>query len=182
MFWPRVLAYLNLDSRFSFLGRKSILGRDAVPSVALRVNRGAKALYGLRHPPHAMLPQDVDRRDGMLVLRAVFRIKSLTTTDGAVGRVTMPEVMDALRRMDRPEDFWDIAFKLVDQRLLEISHMPHGDVRFTVVEVQSHDVGVFLHQNRKEIDAYDAKIKDEAVLTRSYLDGLEDARARAVFL
>jgi hypothetical protein len=130
-----------------------------------------------------MLPQDVARRDGMLVLRSVTRLKSLTTTDGAVGRITMPEVMDALRHMDRPEDFWDIVFKLLDEKLLEIHQMSHGDVRFSVAEVQSHDMDVFLHQNRKELDGYDAQHDDgDGTLTRTYLLGLRDARARAVFL
>ena len=130
-----------------------------------------------------MLPQDVDRRDGMLVLRAVSRLKSLTTTDGAVGRITMPEVMDALRRMDRPEDFWDVIFKLLDYKLLELHQMSRGDVRFSVAEVQAHDVDVFLHQNRKELEAYGMKHDDgDGTLTRTYLLGLRDARARAVFM
>ena len=129
-----------------------------------------------------MLPLGVDRRDAMLVLRSVHRTGSVSTAEGAVGRITYPEVLAALRRMNRPEDYWDIMFQLVDQRLLEMLPASRGDVRFQVAEVQEHDVGVFLHQNRVELDGYRELHKDEQLLTRVYLEGVVEARARAVFL
>jgi hypothetical protein len=131
-------------------------------------------------PP--MLPTSVDRRDGMLVLRAVHRTRVLSTSEGAFGRVTYPEVMEALRRMDRPEDFWDIVFQLLDMKLLELLPAARGDYKFQVADVQEHDVGVFLHQNRSELDGYKVIHHDEGLLTRTYLEGLEEAKARAVFL
>ena len=132
--------------------------------------------------PRAMLPMGLDRRDGLLVLRSVHRTGSLSTADGAVGRVTYPEVLAALRRMNRPEAFWDIVFQLVDQRLLDMLPALRGDVKFQVAEVQEHDVGVYLHQNRVELDGYRELHKDEELLTRVYLEGIVEARARAVFL
>ncbi len=129
-----------------------------------------------------MLPMGVDRRDAMLVLRSVHRTGSVSTAEGAVGRVTQPEVLAALRRMNRPEDYWDIVFQLLDQRLLEMLPASRGDVRFQVSEVQEHDVGVYLHQNRAELDGYRELHKDEALLTRVYLEGVVEAKARAVFM
>ena len=129
-----------------------------------------------------MLPMGVDRRDALLVLRSVHRTGSVSTADGAVGRVTYPEVLAALRRMNRPESYWDLIFQLVEQRLLEMLPASRGDVKFQVADVQEHDVGVYLHQNRAEIDGYRELHKDEQDLTRVYLEGVVEARARAVFM
>jgi len=129
-----------------------------------------------------MLPMGVDRRDALLVLRSVHRTGSVSTADGAVGRVTYPEVLAALRRMNRPESYWDLIFQLVEQRLLEMLPASRGDVKFQVADVQEHDVGVYLHQNRVEIDGYRELHKDEQDLTRVYLEGVVEARARAVFM
>ena len=43
-----------------------------------------------------MLPDGYGRRDSMLVLAAMTRIGSVSTTEGASGRVGTDEVMDAL--------------------------------------------------------------------------------------
>ncbi|NIV78628.1 MAG: hypothetical protein GWN39_07685, partial [Thermoplasmata archaeon] len=61
-----------------------------------------------------MLPEGFSRRDGMLVLSAIIRIGTVTTAEGVSGRVGRSEVMYALQRMDRPEDFWDLLFQLAD--------------------------------------------------------------------
>ncbi|NIP34825.1 MAG: hypothetical protein GWN18_07775, partial [Thermoplasmata archaeon] len=50
----------------------------------------------------------------MLVLSAIIRIGTVTTAEGVSGRVGRSEVMYALQRMDRPEDFWDLLFQLAD--------------------------------------------------------------------
>ncbi len=128
-----------------------------------------------------MLPDGFSRRDAMLVLAAMSRIGSLTTAEGASGRVGTPEVRDALRRMERPEDFWDLLWAFVEDRILSLEKESRGDVRFTVVDVQAHDVGVFLHQNREELESYGVLDPDEGLITRVYLEGLEETRARAVF-
>jgi hypothetical protein len=128
-----------------------------------------------------MLPEGFSRRDGMLVLATMRRIGSVSTAEGASGRVGTPEVMFALQRMERPEDFWDVLFKLADDRILHMEKETRGDVRFTMVDVQAHDVGVYLHQNREEREAFDVLEDDQAALTKVYMDGLEEARSRAVF-
>ncbi|UCC93168.1 MAG: hypothetical protein JSW25_00370 [Thermoplasmata archaeon] len=128
-----------------------------------------------------MLPEGFSRRDGMLVLAAMSRIGSITTAEGASGRVGTSEVMFALQRMERPEDFWDVLFKLADDRILEMMKESRGDVRFSMVDVQSHDVNVYLHQHRQEYESFDVMEDDQATLTKVYLDGLEEARSRAVF-
>ncbi|NIS19864.1 MAG: hypothetical protein GWN89_07975, partial [Thermoplasmata archaeon] len=56
-----------------------------------------------------------------------------------------------------------------------------GDVRFSMVDVQEHDVKVFLHQHKDELESYQVLEDDEASLTKVYMDGLEEARSRAVF-
>jgi hypothetical protein len=129
-----------------------------------------------------MLPDGFSKRDSMLVLSAMLRIGSLTTAEGASGRVGTPEVMDALKRMERPEDFWDLLFAYADDRIFELEKEYRGDVRFTVAEVQAHDAGVYLHQNREDMESFTVLETDEGALTKVYLDGLEEARARAVFL
>ena len=128
-----------------------------------------------------MLPEGFSRRDGMLVLAAMVRIGSVTTAEGASGRVGTPEVMYALQRMERPEDFWDVLFKLADDRILDMEKETCGDVRFSMVDVQTHDVKVYLHQNREELESFDVLEDDQAALTKVYMDGLEEARSRAVF-
>jgi hypothetical protein len=128
-----------------------------------------------------MLPEGFPKRDAMLVLSAMSRIGSLSTSEGVSGRVSTPEVLDALERMERPEDFWDLLFSYVNDRILEMDKLPGGDVRFAVVEVQAHDVKVYLHQNREEYETFHVLSSDEALLTQVYIDGLEETRARAVF-
>ena len=139
-----------------------------------------KAKYGSGHPG-AMLPTGFSRRDGMLMLTAISRIGSVTTAEGASGRVGTSEALYALQRMERPEDFWDLLFKLADDRILEMTKESRGDVRFSMVDVQAHDVSVFLHQHREELESFDVLEDDQAVLTKVYIDGLDEARSRAVF-
>ncbi len=129
-----------------------------------------------------MLPDGYSKRDSMLVLSAMLRIGSITTAEGASGRVGTTEVMDTLKRMDRPEDFWDLLFAYANDRIFELEREYRGDVRFTVVDVQAHDAQVYLHQNREDLESYSIIEADEDVLTKVYMDGLEEARARAVFL
>lgn len=128
-----------------------------------------------------MLPEGFSRRDGMLVLAAMDRIGSVTTAEGASGRIGTSEVMYALQRMERPEDFWDLLFKVADDRILEMTKESRGDVRFSMVDVQAHDVSVFLHQHKEELESFGVLEDDQAGLTKVYLDGLEEARSRAVF-
>ncbi len=128
-----------------------------------------------------MLPEGFSRRDGMLVLSAMTMIGTVTTAEGASGRVGTSDVMYALQRMERPEDFWDILFKLADDRILHMGKETRGDVRFSMVDVQEHDVSVFLHQHRDELESFQVLEDDEAALTKVYMDGLEEARSRAVF-
>jgi len=128
-----------------------------------------------------MLPDGFSRRDGMLILTAMSRIGSVTTAEGASGRVGTSDVMYALQRMDRPEDFWDLLFKLADDRILNMTKESRGDVRFSMVDVQAHDVEVYLHQHRIELESFQVLEDDQTVLTKVYLDGLEEARSRAVF-
>lgn len=139
-----------------------------------------KAKYGLGHP-ESMLPEGFSRRDGMLVLAAMSRIGSVTTAEGASGRVGTSEVMYALQRMERPEDFWDLLFKVADDRILDMTKETQGDVRFSMVDVQAHDVNVYLRQHREELESFEVLDGDQAGLTKVYLDGLEEARSRAVF-
>jgi len=117
----------------------------------------------------------------MLILTAMSRIGSVTTAEGASGRVGTSDVMYALQRMDRPEDFWDLLFKLADDRILNMTKESRGDVRFSMVDVQAHDVEVYLHQHRIELESFQVLEDDQTVLTKVYLDGLEEARSRAVF-
>ncbi len=128
-----------------------------------------------------MLPTGFSRRNGMRVLAAMSRIGSVTTAEGASGRVGTSEVMYALQRMERPEDFWDLLFKLADDRILDMTKESRGDVRFSMVDVQAHDVNVFLRQHREELESFGVLDDDQAGLTKVYLDGLEEARSRAVF-
>lgn len=128
-----------------------------------------------------MLPDGYSRRDGMLVMAAISRIGSITTAEGVSGRIGTSEAMFTLQRMERPEDFWDILFKLADDRILEMTKESRGDVRFTMAAVQAHDVGVYLHQHREEYESFQVLEDDEASLTKVYLEGLEEARSRAVF-
>jgi len=128
-----------------------------------------------------MLPEGFSRRNGMLVLAAMSRIGSVTTAEGASGRVGTSEVMYALQRMERPEDFWDVLFKLADDRILEMTKESRGDVRFSMVDVQAHDVNVYLRQHREELESFGVLGDDQAGLTKVYMDGLEEARSRAVF-
>ena len=128
-----------------------------------------------------MLPEGFSRRDGMLVLAAMSRIGNVTTAEGASGRVGTSEVMYALQRMERPEDFWDLLFQLADDRILHMAKETRGDVRFSMVDVQEHDVNVYLHQHRDELESFHVLEDDEAALTKVYMDGLEEARSRAVF-
>ncbi len=129
-----------------------------------------------------MLPDGLSRRDSMLVLSAMLKIDTITTAEGVTGRVGTPEVMDALKRMERPEDFWDLLFAYSNDRIFEMEMETRGDVRFTVAEVQAHDAKVYLHQNRDDFESYGVLEEDEGVLTKVYMDGLEEARARAVFV
>ena len=128
-----------------------------------------------------MLPDGFDRRDSMLALAAMSRVGAVSTAEGASGKVGTREVLDALHRMKRPEEFWDVLWALADYKILEVQKMSRGDVRFSVAEVQAHDVGVFLHQNREELESFDILDPDERGLTKVYLEGLEETRARAVF-
>jgi hypothetical protein len=128
-----------------------------------------------------MLPDGFSRRDGMLVLAAMSRIGSISTAEGASGRVGTSEAMFALQRMERPEDFWDVLFKLADDRILEMAKETRGDVRFSMASVQHHDVDVYLHQHREEYESFHVLEDDQTALTKVYLDGLEEARSRAVF-
>jgi hypothetical protein len=128
-----------------------------------------------------MLPDGFSRRDGMLVLAAISRIGTVTTAEGASGRVGTSEVMYALQRMERPEEFWDILYKLADDRILDMTKESHGDVRFSMVDVQAHDVTVYLHQHRKDYESYHVLDDDQSGLTKVYLEGLDEARSRAVF-
>jgi hypothetical protein len=128
-----------------------------------------------------MLPDGFSRRDSMLVLAAMSRVGAISTAEGASGKVGTPEAKDALHRMERPEAFWDLLWTLADDRILEVQRQPRGDVRFSVSEVQAHDVRVYLHQNREELESFDVVDPDEAGLTKVYMDGLEETRARAVF-
>ncbi|MCK5415101.1 MAG: hypothetical protein KAJ35_06955 [Thermoplasmata archaeon] len=128
-----------------------------------------------------MLPEGFSRCNGMLVLAAMSRIGSVTTAEGASGRVGTSEVMYALQRMERPEDFWDVLFKLADDRILEMTKESRGDVRFSMVDVQAHDVSVFLRLHREELESFGVLDDDQAGLTKVYMDGLEEARSRAVF-
>jgi hypothetical protein len=132
--------------------------------------------------PLSMLPDGFSRRDSMLVLSALSRLGTISTSEGAAGRVSTPEVMDCLQRMERPEDFWDLLFKYFDDKILELKVLPRGDVRFDVSEVQAHDIEVYLTQNVQELNSFEVvEGTHEDLLTRMYLDGLEEARARAVF-
>jgi hypothetical protein len=117
----------------------------------------------------------------MLVLTAMLRIESLTTAEGAAGRVTESDVMNALKRMERPEEFWDLLWKYADDRIFEMSKESRGDVRFTISSVQAHDVKVYLHQNREEYESFGVLVEEEEPLQKIYMDGLEETRARAVF-
>jgi hypothetical protein len=83
--------------------------------------------------------------------------------------------------MERPEEFWDVLFKLADDRILRMEKESRGDVRFSMVDVQAHDVEVYLHQNRDELESFDVLEDDQANLTKVYMEGLEEARSRAVF-
>lgn len=141
---------------------------------------GKRNIYGPGHAG-AMLPDGFPRRDAMLVLAAMNRITSISTAEGASGRVGTREVLDALRRMERPEDFWDLLYAYWNDKILDMHKDPRGDLRFSVAEVQAHDVEVFLHQNRVELESFASMDTDEGELTSVYLDGLEEARARAVF-
>ena len=129
-----------------------------------------------------MLPDGQSKRDSMLVLSAMLKIGSITTAEGVSGRVGTTEVMDALKRMERPEDFWDLLFAYANDRIFELEKEYRGDVRFTVADVQTHDAGVYLHQNREDLESYGVLETDEEVLTKVYMDGLEEARARVVFM
>ncbi len=129
-----------------------------------------------------MLCDGYSRRDSMLVLSAMLKIESITTAEGVSGRVGTSEVMDALKRMERPEEFWDLLFAYANDRIFEMEMESRGDVRFTVAEVQAHDAKVYLHQNREEYEAFKVLDGDEVGLTKVYMDGLEEARARAVFM
>ncbi len=117
----------------------------------------------------------------MLVLAAMSRVGAVSTAEGASGKVGTNEVLDALHRMERPEVFWDVLWALADYKILEVQMLSRGDVRFSVAEVQAHDVGVFLHQNREELETFDIMDPDERGLTKVYLEGLEESRSRAVF-
>lgn len=117
----------------------------------------------------------------MLVLQVMSRIGTVGTAEGASHRVATPEVMSALKRMEEPESFWDILFSYTEDRILDMVKESRGDVRFAMVEVQAHDVKVFLHQHREELESYQLLEPDEEALTHLYLDGLEEARSRAVF-
>jgi hypothetical protein len=128
-----------------------------------------------------MLPDGFSRRDSLLVLQTMARIGSVGTAQGASGRVATPEIMDALKRMERPEVFWDLLYALTDDRILEMVRETRGDVRFSMIDVQAHDVGVYLHQNREEVESLDVLETDQDILTRIYLEGLDEARSRAVF-
>jgi len=129
-----------------------------------------------------MLCDGYSRRDSMLVLSAMLKIDSITTAEGVSGRVGTSEVMDALKRMERPEEFWDLLFAYANDRIFEMEMESRGDVRFTVAEVQAHDAKVYLHQNREEYESFKVLDGDEVGLTKVYMDGLEEARARAVFM
>lgn len=118
----------------------------------------------------------------MLVLSAMLKIDTITTAEGVSGRVGTPEVMDALKRMDRPEEFWDLLFAYSTDRIFDMEVESRGDVRFTVAEVQAHDAKVYLHQNRDDYESFKVLDEDEVGLTKVYLDGLIEARARAVFM
>jgi hypothetical protein len=50
-----------------------------------------------------------------------------------------------------------------------------------MVDVQSHDVEVYLHQHRQERETFGVLEDDQAGLTKVYLSGLEEAKSRAVF-
>jgi hypothetical protein len=128
-----------------------------------------------------MLPDGFNRRDAFLVLTAMSRISSISTSEGVSGRIGTPEVQDALRRMERPEDFWDLLWALTDDRILSMEKEPRGDVRFTMVDVQAHDVETFLRQHREEVESFGVLDGDEGLITRVYLEGLEETRSRAVF-
>ena len=110
-----------------------------------------------------MLPDGFSRRDSMLVLSAMLRISSITTAEGVSGRIGTQEVTDALERMERPEDFWDLLFAYSDDRIFDLEKESRGDVRFTVAEVQAHDAKVYLHQNRDDLESYETLEKDEVV-------------------
>lgn len=129
----------------------------------------------------AMLPDGFSRRDSLLVLQTMARIGSVDTAQGASGRVATPEVMDALKRMEHPEVFWDLLYTLADHRILEMTKESRGDIRFSMIDVQEHDVKVYLHQNRDEVESLKVLDTDDDALTRVYLEGLDEARARAVF-
>jgi hypothetical protein len=144
------------------------------------VSHGKKAKYA-RRILGAMLPDGYSRRDSMLVLAAMSRIGSVTTAEGVSRKVGTPDVMYALQRMERPEDLWDLLFAFANDRILEFEKESRGDVRFTMVDVQAHDVSVYLHQNKDDLESYHVLEDDQAVLTKIYLDGLEEARSRAVF-
>jgi hypothetical protein len=118
----------------------------------------------------------------MLVLSAILKIDTITTAEGVSGRVGTPEVMDALKRMDRPEEFWDLLFAYSTDRIFDMEMESRGDVRFTVAHVQAHDAKVYLHQNRDDYESFKVLDEDEVGLTKVYLDGLIEARARAVFM
>ena len=129
-----------------------------------------------------MLCEGYSRRDSMLVLSAMLKIDSITTAEGVSGRVGTSEVMDGLKRMERPEEFWDLLFAYANDRIFEMEMESRGDVRFTVAEVQAHDAKVYLHQNREEYESFKVLDGDEVGLTKVYMEGLEEARARAVFM
>ena len=148
--------------------------------LATSVQRG-KRPYTPRWIQHVMLPEGFSRRDAMLVLAAMTRIDSISTSEGASGRIGTPEVHDALRRMERPEDFWDLLWALTDDRILSMEKESRGDVRFTMVDVQAHDVATFLRQHREEVESFGVLDPDEGLITRVYLEGLEETRSRAVF-
>jgi hypothetical protein len=128
-----------------------------------------------------MLPDGFSRRDGMLMLAAMSRIGTITTAEGASGRVGTSDAMYALQRMERPGDFWDLLFKLADDRILDMTKESRGDVRFSMVDVQAHDVTVYLHQHKEELESFHVLDDDQSGLTKVYLEGLEEARSRAVF-
>lgn len=164
-------AYITVDLRFSNL--RLLYGAATHP-------KGKKAKYAMS-VPGTMLPDNYSRRDSMLVLAAMSKIGSVTTAEGASGRVGTNEVMYALHRMERPEDLWDLLFALSNDRILKMEKESQGDVRFTMVDVQAHDVTVYLHQNKEDLESYQVIEDDQEVLTKVYMDGLEEARSRAVF-
>ena len=71
----------------------------------------------------------------------------------------------------------DTGFLGPDVLAVHCIHMDAAEIAIW----KEHDVKVYLHQNRDEVESLEVLDTDDDALTRVYLEGLDEARARAVF-